>query len=144
MNEEANPYDDDLRAHLWQLKSAGNVITAIKVLREASGLGLKEAKDFIDSMTGPSGALAFDAEPSVQQPTRASVEGVGVDVLREVWAFKSAGKAIFAIKVLREASGLGLKEAKEFVDAMTSPPDEEPDESWLAHGSGTPPFNPMR
>jgi large subunit ribosomal protein L7/L12 len=35
---------------IWDAVQRGNKIEAIKLYREQSGLGLKEAKDFIDSL----------------------------------------------------------------------------------------------
>ena len=42
--------------------------------------------------------------------------------LATIWSLKSSGRTIEAIKKVREATGWGLKEAKDYVDAMTSPP----------------------
>lgn len=41
--------DDDVRGYLAQ----GNKIMAIKHVREATGLGLKEAKDFVEEIEAP-------------------------------------------------------------------------------------------
>lgn len=41
---------DAIHSQVLALKRAGNVIEAIKVYREATGLGLKEAKDFVDAL----------------------------------------------------------------------------------------------
>jgi hypothetical protein len=40
----------DLRAQIRQLKGDGRVIEAIKLAREQTGLGLKEAKDLVDGI----------------------------------------------------------------------------------------------
>lgn len=40
------PLDDELKS----LKEKGEKIKAIKKLREATGLGLKEAKDYVDNL----------------------------------------------------------------------------------------------
>ena len=71
-------------------------------------------------------------EPFSQQPPKlitkdsgnvtAEIEGQELDidpkVLDEVRRLTDAGRKIEAIKVLREATGLGLTEAKEIVDSL--------------------------
>ena len=85
---------------------AGNKIGAIKLYREKTGLGLKEAKDAVEAMTlGPAPAAA--AAPS---PTPAAADA---DIEREL----RAGNLIGAIKLYRETHGTGLKEAKDAVEA---------------------------
>jgi ribosomal protein L7/L12 len=81
----------------------GNLVDAIKLLRQQTGLGLKEAKDLVDSQVGGnvagaarswSGTLPASAAAALQQ-----------------------GNKLDAIRLLREETGLDLKEAKAFIDA---------------------------
>ncbi len=83
----------------------GQTIEAIKLLRAATGLGLKEAKDLIDAY---------------QQGKPLSVQiASAIDQLpASVMAALQSGNKIDAIKQLREQTGLGLKEAKDAVEAM--------------------------
>jgi ribosomal protein L7/L12 len=78
----------------------GDVIAAIKIVREATGLGLKEAKEAVEAYargvrtgSSASGEIPLSAIASLHQ-----------------------GHFIEAIKQTREATGLGLKEAKEAVE----------------------------
>jgi ribosomal protein L7/L12 len=82
----------------------GETIEAIKLLRVATGLGLKEAKDVIDGYADDKLATSRAILPTGQ--LSASV----VEALQQ-------GNKIEAIKRLREQTGLGLKEAKDAVDA---------------------------
>ena len=82
----------------------GNLVQAIKLLR-SSGIGLKEAKDVVDTYTRPNTASSFTA-PVPGGPLPGNV----VEALEQ-------GNKIEAIRRLRESSGLGLKEAKDAVDA---------------------------
>jgi large subunit ribosomal protein L7/L12 len=50
--------------------------------------------------------------------TPTTVAGLSTDVLARVQQLKRNGKVINAIKVYREATGLGLKEAKSAVEAL--------------------------
>lgn len=41
---------EELRQELWNLIHTGNPIQAIKLVRDRTGLGLKEAHDYIEAM----------------------------------------------------------------------------------------------
>jgi DNA-binding transcriptional MerR regulator len=91
----------------------GSIIEAIKLLRESTGLGLKEAKDLIDQhLSGHLAPLTTTLPPASLPP------GVVAALHR--------GNTIEAIRLLREATGLGLKEAKDAVDAFQSGNQIEP------------------
>lgn len=84
---------------------ADEKIMAIKRLRELLPIGLKEAKDVIDDVH----------HGAVQAPRdRADL----VSMAAEVIVLIRAGQKIQAIKVVREAQGVGLKEAKDIVEEM--------------------------
>jgi ribosomal protein L7/L12 len=78
----------------------GNLIEAIKLTREATGLGLKEAKDAVDAyLHGRKPALISGEIP-----------------LSAVVALQE-GKLVEAVRLTREAGGLQLKEAYDAVNA---------------------------
>lgn len=81
----------------------GNTLEAIKLLRESGGLGLKEAKDVIDRHLR--GNVVSHANAAAGTALPADV----AEAMRQ-------GKKIEAIRLLREQTGLGLKEAKEAVE----------------------------
>ena len=87
---------------------AGNKIEAIKLCREATGLGLAEAKDFVERLeTLPEAAVAPAPEAGALSPI--------ADLL-------FAGQKIQAIKLYREQvqPGAGLAEAKQAVEQLES------------------------
>lgn len=86
--------------------AAGRKISAIKILGEATGLGLAEIKAAVEDMVP--GALS----PAGNSSARASS-------LQEVEEHLRSGKKIDAIKAYRELTGCGLKEAKEAVEAIS-------------------------
>ncbi len=51
-------------------------------------------------------------------PAPTTVAGLSTDVLARVQQLKRDGKPVQAIKVYREATGVGLKEAKAAVEAL--------------------------
>lgn len=85
-----------------------NKIQAIKYIWEETGLGLKEAKDIAD---------AAYAGVSPEKSTGAPQQ---IDPRKLVAQF--GDRKILAINYVREQTGLGLKEAKDIVDAAYAPP----------------------
>ena len=96
-----------LPAEVLEALARHDPIQAIKHLRAATGLGLKEAKEVVEAH------LQGRPAPSLP-PGAASFSSVPPAVL----AALHQGHKIEAIRLLREHSGLGLKEAKDVVDAL--------------------------
>ena len=99
----------DLEADVRAALAQGSKIEAIKIYRQATGLGLKEAKDAVEAMER---GETLAAPPP--QPTPALIGSLDAQV-RDLLA---SGKKIEAIKIYREATSLGLKEAKDAVEAI--------------------------
>jgi ribosomal protein L7/L12 len=96
--------DTPLPANVLEAIQQGNTIEAIKRLRLATGLGLKEAKDVIDRhLAGSPVQLKRETRPT-------SVPAAVTEALNR-------GNKIEAIRLMREATSLGLKEAKDAVEA---------------------------
>jgi ribosomal protein L7/L12 len=74
----------------------------VKKVVQLTGKGLKESKDYVDSL---------------------AASGAGMGVSKAVLEFEARelvarGRKVEAIKRVRELSGMGLKEAKDFVDSL--------------------------
>jgi|SoiMethySBSTD1v2_1073268.scaffolds.fasta_scaffold2544014_2 large subunit ribosomal protein L7/L12 len=54
----------------------------------------------------------------VPAPAATSFAGLSTDLLAQVQRHKREGKPVQAVKIYREATGVGLKEAKAAVDAL--------------------------
>ena len=128
MNAENHALPSDVVEALQR----GETIEAIKRLRAATGLGLKEAKDVIDEYASGNPVVVTGVHAS--QPFSDAV----------MQAARSGNK-IEAIKLLREQTGLGLKEAKDAIEALPrtsrsshrNPPVEAPRSgNWLLWLSG--------
>ena len=92
----------------------GNKIMAIKMYREQTGIGLKEAKDAVEMME-QEGQHAMIAEIAEMYSSEAAEGHKGMD---EIEYMLTAGNKINAIKIYRQRTGVGLKEAKDAIDRM--------------------------
>jgi ribosomal protein L7/L12 len=97
--------DNPLPAAVLAALRLGNTIEAIRLLRESTGLGLKEAKEAIDRHHLAARPRSFE-----NSALATSLPAAVVDALRQ-------GKKIEAIRLLREHTGLGLAQAKHAVEA---------------------------
>ena len=104
---------DDLEGQLLSLLKAGRKIEAIKLYRQETGSGLKDAKDAVEAIaTGP-----------IARRSDESVENIGVDpngLEGQVLALLQGQQKIRAIKLYREQTGVGLKQAKDAVEALAA------------------------
>ena len=118
------PNLDSLPPHVTQqvkdLVARGNKIEAIKIFRSATGLGLKESKDVIDAISAGNAQAANQLMMGMGASSPQTPAAMG-DTLAQVRQLMRADEKIQAIRVLRAASGLGLKDAKDKkdVDART-------------------------
>ena len=101
MNMQSGPLPDDVLAALQR----GQTIEAIKLLRGSTGLGLAEAKDLIDRHLGGRPVSIARSTPLTELPA-------------DVAAAMQQGNKLEAIRLLREHTGIGLKEAKEAVESI--------------------------
>lgn len=114
MNQSADdlPRDDlsrdELPREVIAAIKSGRKIEAIKALRVAWGLGLRDAKNAIEAYEH-GGAPAMHGRLTTDD----SDSGLPLEVIDAI----RSNRKIEAIKVLRERRGLGLREAKEQVDA---------------------------
>jgi ribosomal protein L7/L12 len=110
--------DVEMRVH--DLIARRRKIEAIKLVREHTALGLKEAKDLVDAVEagspidpprgafgGPGGFPGQGPAGMVAPATRARAEQI-----------LARGALIEAIKLVRKETGLGLKEAKDYCEAL--------------------------
>lgn len=97
---------DDLPPAVREALAPGNKLEAIKRLREATGFGPAEAKQRVEGTAPvvPSGGVGVSAH------------SLPADVI----AALARGDKIGAIRLLREHTGLGLKEAKDHIDAAAA------------------------
>lgn len=104
---------------LQELVTNGKKIEAIKKFRQLTGLGLKDSKDAVEQLERDIKAGRAPKAPTLAELLAPeSQPEANADLERQVRDLLSKGKKIEAIKLYREVTGVGLKEAKDAVEAM--------------------------
>lgn len=114
----------DAVAEIDRLVTAEQKIQAIKVYRDHTDVSLREAKNAIDRWVVGSAPATTAIRVQRSAPTdaaalRSSLPG---SVASEIDRLVAAEQPIAAIKLLREQSGLGLKDSKDAIDAWPPAP----------------------
>ena len=104
---EPNP--DSLEGAIRSLLAQGQKIAAIKLYREQTKVGLAEAKNAVERIEcGERGEGVPDSQTAFTDPDQ------------QILQLLAAGKKIQAIKIYREQMKVGLKEAKDAVEALAA------------------------
>lgn len=98
---------DPLLAEIRRHLASGNEIEAIKHYREATGVGLAEAKDAVERIEAGKAPLSTPADATLPGQAASRIK-----------AMVARGDKLAAIKLYRKAAGVDLKAAKEAVDQM--------------------------
>lgn len=107
--------------HVRKLAAEGNKIEAIKAVRDHTGLGLKEAKDYVEAIPHVAPLANFGHGASAAQDLKDEA------TMREAaWQLVAQGQKIEAIKLIRENTGWDLKRSKEYADALEGTPTPQP------------------
>lgn len=101
-----------VEAEARQILATGNVIAAIKRVRELTDVGLREAKDYVDALQ------RGDAPPALPGAATETAPASAPQLDQEARALLAQGKKIEAIRRVRELTGWGLKEAKDYVERL--------------------------
>jgi ribosomal protein L7/L12 len=88
----------------------GKKIHAVKAWREATGVSLADAKRAVEQVEA-GGAPSWT-------PVDRAPHLLGPELIVAVRELKRRGRTIEAIKLMRQQTGLGLREAKEAVDNL--------------------------
>ena len=96
----------DWENEVRRLANHGRKLEAIKLFREQTHVGLAEAKAAVEALEA--GQQISDSPPPAD------------DFERRILALMTAGEKIAAIKLYRDKTNSGLKEAKEAVEALAA------------------------
>ncbi len=100
------PIPDSLEDAIRSLLAQGKMIAAIKLYREQTGVGLAEAKQAVERFA--LGETLPDDDAAAADPDQ------------QILKLLAAGQKIAAIKLYREQTSAGLKEAKDAVEALAA------------------------
>jgi ribosomal protein L7/L12 len=106
--ESAQSLPPYLQAEIQALLIQNKKIAAIKKVRKYTGLGLKEAKDYVE-------ALSKSGTTGAEIPLKVSITP---ELKTEIKNLLSHNQRIKALKLLRGRTGLGLKQAKDYVEEL--------------------------
>jgi ribosomal protein L7/L12 len=112
--------------------SRGEKILAVKLVREQTGLGLKEAKDLVEWH------MARATRSAASDSARPASPGIPAGVQEAL----AAGNKIEAIKRFREQTGVGLKEAKDAVERLEQVGRQVTAASGMTQPARTAPLSP--
>ena len=101
------------------MAARGETIQAIKMVREMTGLGLKEAKDYVDALPNVP-PLTSVARQVALAASGASAVVASTSVRTDALALLGRGDKLEAIKLVRERTGMGLAEAKDYVEELAA------------------------
>ena len=103
------------KQEILSLAQQNSKIEAIKWVIDHSNLGLKQAKDYVESLlensSGNSSHFTF------QSSTDSSISSSSIP-LQEIHLLLQQGRKIEAIKLVKDSSNIGLKEAKEYIESL--------------------------
>lgn len=104
----------ELERLLGDLVAQGKKVTAIKVLRDHTGLGLKDAKNLVDGIAQGRAIGGHPALARVSGP-RPAPRG---DLATRVRELKADGREEQAVHLVRGETGMGQDEAELFVRSL--------------------------
>jgi ribosomal protein L7/L12 len=114
--------DPALVGQLRDLEAKGKKLDAVRLLRKSTGLGLADAVRIVDKLAASGRATKPErGTPDIggaASGNGATTANIGPDNEAELRTLVAAGQQIQAIKMVRELTGMGLKEAKDFVDRL--------------------------
>ena len=108
----SKPLMADVEARVVEMIAKGQKILALHEVRQATGVGLQDGKRIVNWLEDgkPLSELIEYGSPLIKEGSE-----IAPDQMNEIKALIKARKKIEALKLYREASGLGLKHAKEEV-----------------------------
>ena len=108
--QQSEPVDPEWVQQVRQLVQSGNKIEAIRLFRENTNLGLKEAKDAVEAIAA--GRVVITTTQTTRN-TQFSPE-----LTQQVIQLLRENRKIEAIKLIRQETNLGLKESKDIADEL--------------------------
>ncbi len=109
--------DPALVAKVRELYRKGDKLGAVKALRAATGISMADAIRIADKL-GATAKPTPAKDRSVTTGLPPTTAAIGPDHDDELRSLVAAGQQIEAIKLVRSLTGMGLKDAKDYVDRL--------------------------
>ena len=102
------------------LLESGNKLQAIRRIREITGMELSDANDFVEKISNLGGFSFVSSDDADVEfdPSGSDDIGLAPDQVAEIANLMRSNQKIQAIKLVREWSGMGLAESKDWVEAL--------------------------
>lgn len=115
------PLPPDTRNRVLELIRQQKKIQAIKVLREATGYGLKEAKEVVEALEAGRGpGSTQDAVPSEPPAVPGGTDRPrSADLAERARRLRADGQEVQAIRLVCDETGMGIPEAQSFVRSLS-------------------------
>ncbi|GII82121.1 hypothetical protein Ssi03_01110 [Sphaerisporangium siamense] len=111
----APPSPGDVQGQAYALVAQGKKIQAIKLVREHTGLGLADAKAYVDALAESRPVPPAVARKVAPPPQAAVPAPPRDDLATRVRALKADGRAEQAVYLVRGETGMGRQDAEAFV-----------------------------
>ncbi|WP_329086466.1 MULTISPECIES: protein kinase domain-containing protein [unclassified Streptosporangium] len=109
----------EVEARVRELIGRGKNVEAIKLVRQRTDLGLKDAKELVDAIAaGYAVPAAGPGMPGLPGSPGGPGQVVDAETRAGAEELIAKGKLIKAITLVRQRTGLGLKEAKDYCEAL--------------------------
>lgn len=104
-------FSHEIEQEIQRLILNGEKISAIRLIRKQTGWGLKVSKEYVEALC--QGRIQLGALHQL-----AGEDSIAPDLRNELKQLLAEGQKLEAIKLLRSESGMDLKAAKEYVEAL--------------------------
>ncbi|WP_113702890.1 hypothetical protein [Nonomuraea lactucae] len=104
----------ELEDHVRDLTGQGEMIAAVKLVRQQTGLDLIQAKAMVDGIAAGGSALGHPAMRRLATPRTVD----RADLATRVRDLKAAGRSKQAVHLVRGETGMGRREAELFVSGL--------------------------
>lgn len=102
-----------LDAQLLTLCRQGKKLEAVKLCKDTTGLGLKESKDYVESLYEKSENVG-----NISEMGGAEKNATGNAFDTQLIKLCQQNRKLEAVKLYRDTTGKGLKESKDYIDAL--------------------------
>ena len=115
-NDEILLQKHNILTSVQELTQRNDMISAIKLVKDKTGLGLKESKDIVDRISKSS----FISARNFEDRTRFSIDEIlqKNNIEEELSTLLQQNKKLEAIKLVIDNTGMDLLNAKNFVESI--------------------------